>query len=145
MWNLVKKQISQKQRTEGLLSGLSGGGGTVSEFSSVHFSRSVMSDSSQPHNRSTPGLPVHHKLPEFTQTHVHQFSDAIQPSHPLSSPSPPVPHHLTLTSFLWQLSATLRYTITLTIVTILYTRYLEFILLIIKGLDSDIRLYFLGL
>ena len=43
-------------------------------------------------NRSTPGLPVHHQLPEFTQTHVHRVSDAIQPSHPLSSPSPPVPN-----------------------------------------------------
>ena len=42
-------------------------------------------------NHSTPGLPVHHQLPEFTQTHVHQVSDAIQPSHPLSSPSPPAP------------------------------------------------------
>jgi len=41
--------------------------------------------------RSTPRLPVHHKLPEFTQTHVHRVSDAIQPSHPLSSPSPPAP------------------------------------------------------
>ena len=40
-------------------------------------------------NRSTPGLPVHHQLPKFTQTHVHRVSDAIQPSHPLSSPSPP--------------------------------------------------------
>ena len=40
-------------------------------------------------NRSTPGLPVHHQLREFTQTHVHGVSDAIQPSHPLSSPSPP--------------------------------------------------------
>ena len=40
-------------------------------------------------NRSTPGLPVHHQLPEFTQTHVHWVGDAIQPSHPLSSPSPP--------------------------------------------------------
>ena len=39
-----------------------------------------------PMNRSTPGLPVHHQLPEFTQTHVHRVSDAIQPSHPLSSP-----------------------------------------------------------
>ena len=38
-------------------------------------------------NRSTPGLPVHHHLPEFTQTHIHRVSDAIQPSHPLSSPS----------------------------------------------------------
>ena len=45
-----------------------------------------------PMNCSTPGLPVHHQLPEFTQTHVHQVSDAIQPSHPLSSPSPPVPN-----------------------------------------------------
>ena len=42
-----------------------------------------------PMNRSTPGLPVHHQLPEFTQTHVHWVGDAIQPSHPLSAPSPP--------------------------------------------------------
>ena len=42
-----------------------------------------------PIDRSTPGLPVHHKLPQFTQTHVHWVSEAIQPSHPLSSPSPP--------------------------------------------------------
>ena len=42
-----------------------------------------------PMNRSTPGLPVHHKLPEFTQTHAHQVGDAIQPSHPLLSPPPP--------------------------------------------------------
>ena len=49
-----------------------------------------------PMNCSTPGLPVHHQLPEITQTHVHQVGDAIQPSHPLSSPSPPAPnpsHH----------------------------------------------------
>ena len=45
-----------------------------------------------PMNHSTPGLPVHHQLLEFTQTHVHRVSDAIQPSHPLSSPSPPVPN-----------------------------------------------------
>ena len=45
-----------------------------------------------PMNRSTPGLPVHHHLPEFTQTHVHRVGDAIQPSHPLSSPSPPAPN-----------------------------------------------------
>ena len=43
-------------------------------------------------NCSTPGLPVHHQLPEFTQTHVHWVGDAIQPSHPLSSPSPPAPN-----------------------------------------------------
>ena len=42
-----------------------------------------------PMNHSTPGLPVHHQLLEFTQTHIHQVGDAIQPSHPLSSPSPP--------------------------------------------------------
>ena len=42
-----------------------------------------------PMDRSTPGLPVHHQLPEFTQTHVRWFSDAIQPPHPLLSPSPP--------------------------------------------------------
>ena len=45
-----------------------------------------------PVNRSTPGLPVHHKLLEFTQTRVHRVADAIQPSHPLSSPSPPAPN-----------------------------------------------------
>ena len=45
-----------------------------------------------PMNRSTPGLPVHHQLPEFTETHVHQVSDAIQPSHPLSSPFLPAPN-----------------------------------------------------
>ena len=45
-----------------------------------------------PMNCSTPGLPVHHQLPEFTQTHIHRVSDAIQPSHPLSSPSPLAPN-----------------------------------------------------
>ena len=45
-----------------------------------------------PMNCSTPGLPVHHQLSEFTQTHVHRVSDAIQPSHPLSSPSPSAPN-----------------------------------------------------
>ena len=45
-----------------------------------------------PMNRSMPGLPVHHQLLEFTQTHVHRVSDAIQPSHPLASPSPPAPN-----------------------------------------------------
>ena len=45
-----------------------------------------------PMNHSTSGLPVQHQLPEFTQTHIHRVSDAIQPSHPLSSPSPPAPN-----------------------------------------------------
>ena len=43
-------------------------------------------------NHKTPGLPSHHQLPEFTQTHVHRVGDVIQPSHPLSSPSPPSPN-----------------------------------------------------
>ena len=55
-------------------------------FLSVQFSHSVVSDSM---DYSTPGLPVHHQLLEFTQTHVHWVGDAIQPSHPLLSPSPP--------------------------------------------------------
>ena len=57
----------------------------------VQFSRSVQSwpTLGNPMDCSTPGLPVHHQLPEFTQTHVHRVSDAIQPSHPLSSPSLP--------------------------------------------------------
>ena len=54
------------------------------QFSSVAQSCPTLCD---PMNRSAPGLPVHHQLPEFTQTHVHQVGDAIQPSHPLSSPS----------------------------------------------------------
>ena len=45
-----------------------------------------------PMNRSTPGFPVRHQLLEFTQSHIHRVSDAIQPSHPLSSPSPPAPN-----------------------------------------------------
>ena len=56
-------------------------------FSSVQFSCSVVSIS-DPMNHSMPGLPVHHQLPDFTQIHVHRVGDAIQPSHPLSSPSP---------------------------------------------------------
>ena len=59
------------------------------QFSSVAQSCPTLFD---PMNRSMPGLPVHHQLPEFTQTHVHQVSDVIQPSHPLSSPSPPAPN-----------------------------------------------------
>ena len=59
------------------------------QFSSVAQSHPTLCN---PMNRSTPGLPVHHHLPEFTQTRVHQVGDAIQPSHPLSSPSPPAPN-----------------------------------------------------
>ena len=56
---------------------------------SVYFIRSVVSDPLWPHELQHTGLPVHHQLPEFTQTHVHWVGDATQPSHPLSSPSPP--------------------------------------------------------
>jgi len=59
---------------------------------SVQFSRSVVSDSLQPHELQHAGLPVHHQLPEFTQIHVHRVGDAIQPSHPLLSPFPPAPN-----------------------------------------------------
>ena len=61
---------------------------------SVQFSLVVQSCPTlcDPMNHSMPGLPVHHQLPEFTQTHVHWVGDAIQPSHPLSSPSPPAPN-----------------------------------------------------
>ena len=59
------------------------------QFSSVAQSCPTLCD---PMNRTTPGLHVHHHLPEFTQTHVHRVRDAIQPSHPLSSPSPPAPN-----------------------------------------------------
>ena len=58
----------------------------LQQFSSVAQSCLTLCDSM---SRSTPGLPVHHQLPEITQTHVHQDSDTIQSSHPLSSPSPP--------------------------------------------------------
>ena len=52
-----------------------------------------------PMNRSTPGLLVHHQPPQFTQTHIHRVHDAIQPSHPLSSPSPPAPNPSASESF----------------------------------------------
>ena len=59
------------------------------QLSSVAQSCPALCD---PMNHSTPGFPVHHQFPEFTQTHVHRVVDAIQPCHPLSSPSPPVPN-----------------------------------------------------
>ena len=59
------------------------------QFSSVTQSCPILCD---PMNRSTPGLPVHNQHSEFTQTHVHRVSDAILPSHPWSSPSPPAPN-----------------------------------------------------
>ena len=62
---------------------------TTVRLSSVSQSCLTLCD---PMNCSMPGLPVHHQLPEFTQTHVHRVGDAIQPSHPRSSPSPPAPN-----------------------------------------------------
>jgi len=59
------------------------------QFSSVAQSCPTLCE---PMNCSVPGLPVHHQLPEFTQTYVHRVSDAIQPSHPLLSPFPPAPN-----------------------------------------------------
>ena len=56
------------------------------QFSSIAWLCPTLCD---PMSHSTPGLPVHHQLPEFTQTHVHRVGDAIHPSHPLSPPSPP--------------------------------------------------------
>ena len=63
-------------------------------------------------NRSMPGLPVHHQLPEFSQTHVHRVGDAIQPSHPLLSPSPPVPNSrpLSITVFSNESALRMRWT-----------------------------------
>ena len=59
---------------------------------SVQFRTQSCPTLCNPKNRSVPGLPVHHQLPEFTQNHVHRVGDAIQPSHPLPSPSPPAPN-----------------------------------------------------
>ena len=63
----------------------------INKYASVQFSSVTQSCPTlcDPVNPSTPGLPVHHQLPKFTQTHVHRVGDAIQPSHPLSSTSPP--------------------------------------------------------
>ena len=66
----------------------------IFQLASVRFSSVTQSYLTfcNPMNRSTPGLPIHHQLPESTHTHVHRVGDAIQPSHPLSSPSPPAPN-----------------------------------------------------
>ena len=68
--------------------------GSLWGFSSVQFSSVAKSSPTlcDPMNHSTPGLPVYHKLPKFSQTHAHWVSDVIQPSHPLLSPSPPAPN-----------------------------------------------------
>ena len=78
---LEKTWVSSKIHEEFLMSSV--------QFSSVTQSCPTLCD---PMNRSTPGLPVHHQFPEFTQTHVDRVGDAIQPSNPLLSPSPPAPN-----------------------------------------------------
>ena len=64
-------------------------GAFICLFYLIQLRHSVVSDFCDPMDCSTPGFPVHHQLPELAQTHVHWVSDAIQSSHPLSSPSPP--------------------------------------------------------
>ena len=78
---IIQSEVSQKEKHQ-------------HSISSVQFSHSVMSNSLRPHEsqHTRPPCPVHHQLPEFTQTHVHPVSDAIQPSHPLSSPPHPAPN-----------------------------------------------------
>ena len=85
---------SSQPRDETQVSRIAGRFYTVWPTSSVQFSSVAQSCPTlcDPMNRSMPGLPVHHQLPEFTQTHAHQISDAIQPSYPLSSVSPPAPN-----------------------------------------------------
>ena len=88
--NGVRFMISKEDLTSGPGTRLDHSRTFVSDqIRSVAMSCPTLCD---PMNRSTPGLPVHHQLPEFTETHVHRVSDAIQPSHPLSSPSPPAPN-----------------------------------------------------
>ena len=74
---------------------LSHQGSYVTQFSSVAKTCLTLCD---PMNCKTPGLPVHHYLSEFTQIHIHQVGDTIQPSHPLSSPLPPAPNPFQLQS-----------------------------------------------
>ena len=83
--------VSYNQVEEVEMQKHSGGdiGCDTGRLSSVQFSLSVVSDSLWPMNHSTPGLLAHHQLQESTQTHVHRVNDAIQPSHPLLSPSSP--------------------------------------------------------
>ena len=88
LMNLPANQI-QIQKTDLWLPREMGHGGGVEWEFGIQFSHSVASDSLQPMDCSTPGFPVHYQLLEPTQTHVHTVGDAIQPSHPLSSPSPP--------------------------------------------------------
>ena len=83
-----------REMLNGCLKSYTWSGTSFLQFSSVKFSSVTQSCPTlwNPMNFSTPGLPVHHKLPEFTQTQAHRVGDAIQPSHPLLSLSPPIPN-----------------------------------------------------
>ena len=87
----MKKRVVKCSRAGSQDRATGGRGGD--QFSSVQFISATQSCLTlyDPMNCSLPGLPVHHQLPEFTQTHAYRVGDAIQPSHPLSSPSPPAP------------------------------------------------------
>ena len=78
---IIQSEVSQKEKHQYSVSSV--------QFSSVTQLCPTLCD---PMNRSTPGLPVQHQFSEFTQTHVHRVCDAIQPSHPLLSPSSPAPN-----------------------------------------------------
>ena len=78
---IIQSEVSQKEKHQCSISSV--------QFSSFTQSCLTLSD---PTNCSTPGLPVHHQLPEFTRTYIRRVSNAIQPSHPLSSPSPLAPN-----------------------------------------------------
>ena len=89
LWKILKEMGMGPDHLTCLLRNLYAGRIRSDQIRSVAQSCPTLCD---PMNRRTPGFPVHHQLPEFTQTHVHQVSDAIQPSHPLSSPSPLAPN-----------------------------------------------------
>ena len=93
-WAAVYGVAQSRTRLKRLSSSSSSSRAYVWHAVSVQFSSAAQSCPTlrNPMNCSTPGLPVHHHLPEFTQTHVHQVRDAIQSSHPLSSLSPPAPN-----------------------------------------------------
>ena len=92
--SLFDRNMSSVREMTAILRRNAWAGDAAPESHSVQFSSvaQLCPTLCNPMNRSTPGLPVQHQLLEFTQTHVHGVNDAIQPSHPRSSPSPPAPN-----------------------------------------------------
>ena len=86
---LEQKEVKLSHSVDGMTIYTETSGESTKQLSSV---AQLCPTLCNPMNHSTPGLPVHHQLPEFMQTHVHRVGDAIQPSHPLSAPSPPAPN-----------------------------------------------------